>query len=74
MFSFDQDQKVNKKNYKWLKYWPKSLVHNYCFKVVSIEGHVMPPHFFPQGLGVNFDTYIDVMGIFVEPSSPDPNS
>ena len=35
--------------------------------VVSNEGHVMPPHFFPQGLRVNSAAYIDVLGTAVKP-------
>lgn len=30
-------------------------------RVVSSAGHVIPPHFFPQGLGVNAARYIEVL-------------
>ena len=35
--------------------------------VVNNEGHVMPPHFFPQGLRVNSAAYIGVLGTVVKP-------
>ena len=35
--------------------------------VVSNEGHVMPLHFFPQGLKVNLAAYIDVLSTVVKP-------
>ena len=35
--------------------------------VVSNEGHVMPPHFFPQGLRVNSAIYIEVLETVVKP-------
>ncbi|EFN86287.1 hypothetical protein EAI_08893, partial [Harpegnathos saltator] len=35
--------------------------------VVSNEGHVMPPHFFRQGLRVNAAAYIEVLETVVKP-------
>ena len=35
--------------------------------VVKNEGHVMPPHFFPQRLRVNAAAYIEVLEAVVEP-------
>ena len=35
--------------------------------VASIEGRVMPPHFFPQGLRVDSAAYNDVLGTIVKP-------
>jgi len=35
--------------------------------VVSNEGHVMPSHFFPQGLWVNAAAYIAVLEAVVKP-------
>ena len=34
--------------------------------VVSNEGHVMPPHFFQEGLRVNSATYIEVLDTVVK--------
>jgi len=35
--------------------------------VVSNEGHVMPPHFFSQGLRVNAAAYIEALETVVKP-------
>ena len=35
--------------------------------VIRNEGHVMPPHFFRQGLRVNAVTYIEVFEAVVKP-------
>ncbi len=35
--------------------------------VISSEGNIMPPHFFPQGLKVNQDMYLDVLRDVVVP-------
>ena len=35
--------------------------------VVSNEGHVMPPHIFPQCLRVNATAYIEVLETIVKP-------
>lgn len=66
--NFDQDQKVNKKNDRWLcnnssevpathTKFPATVM---VLGILSNEGHVMPPHFFPQGLKVDSVAYIEV--------------
>lgn len=35
--------------------------------VISNDGYVMPPHFFPQGLRVNAAAYIEVLEAVVKP-------
>ena len=50
-----------------------TVMHTKCpssvmvFGVVSSEGHIMPPYFFPQGLRINADAYIDVLKMVVKP-------
>ena len=74
--NFDQDQKTNRRNDRWLcaspsevprvmhtKYPPTVMV----LGVVSSEGHVMPPYIFPQGLRVNAAGYINVLKTVVKP-------
>lgn len=60
--SFDQDQKVNRRNDRCLcgdtKDVPKVMRTKFpaivmILEVVSNKTDVMPPHFFPQGLRVN---------------------
>ena len=36
-------------------------------RVISNEENIMPLHFFPQGLRVNYVHYIDALNIFVKP-------
>jgi inhibitor of nuclear factor kappa-B kinase subunit alpha len=74
--NFDQDQKVNRRNDRWLcndpsevptvmhTKFPASLM---VLGVVSSEGHVMPPHFFEQGLRLNADGYVNVLQTVVKP-------
>jgi DDE superfamily endonuclease len=74
--NFDQDQKVNRKNDRWLCSDPSEVpivMHTkfpssvMVFGVVTNEGHVMPPYFFPQGLRVNADAYIETLDTIVKP-------
>ena len=74
--NFHQDQKVNRRNDRWLCADPSKVprvmhtkfpVTVMALGVVSNEGHVMPPHFFLQGLRVNSAAYIDVLGTVVKP-------
>ena len=74
--NFTQDQKVNKKNNRWLCSDPKEVPIVMATKfpatvmvlgVVSNEGDVMPPHFFPKGLKINTDEYIKVLEEVVKP-------
>ena len=72
----DQDRKVNRKNDRWLcsnptevstvmqtKFFSSVMV----LEVISSEGHVMPPHFFQEGLWVNADGCIRVLETEVRP-------
>jgi len=74
--NFIQDQKVNRQNDRWLCDDPfkvPTVMHTKCpssvmvLGVVSSEGHIMPPYFFPQGLRINADAYIDVLRTVVKP-------
>lgn len=74
--NFDQDQKVNRRNDRWMCKDPSEVPRIMQNKfpasvmvlgVVSSEGHVMPPHFFPQGLRVNSAAYIEVLKTVVKP-------
>jgi len=73
--NFDQDQKVNRRNDR-LCADPSEVPHVMHTKlpatvmvleVVSNERHVMPSHFFPQGLRVNATAYIAVLEAVVKP-------
>lgn len=74
--NFAQDQKLNRRNDRWLCSDPFEMPRVICTKfpsivmvldVVSNEGHVIPPHFFPQGLRVNAAAYIEVLETVVKP-------
>lgn len=74
--NFDQDQKVNRRNDRWLCNDPSevpTVMHTkfpatvMVLGVVSNEGHVMPPHFFRQGLRVTSAAYIEVLDTVVKP-------
>lgn len=74
--NFDQDQKINRRNDRWLCSEPTEVPRVMHTKfpatvmvlgVVSNEGHVMPPHFFSQGLRVNAAAYIEVLESVVKP-------
>ena len=74
--SFDQDQKINRRNDSWLCGDSSDILHVIHTKfletvmvlgVVRNEGQVIPPHFFHQGLQVNATTYIDVLEAVVNP-------
>jgi DNA-binding Lrp family transcriptional regulator len=74
--NFSQDQKVNKKNNRWLcadirevpvvmsTKFPTTVM---VLGVVSNEDDVMPPHFFPRGLKINTEEYIRVLREVVKP-------
>jgi len=72
--NFDQDQKVNRRNDRWLCADPSEVPHVMHTKfpatvmvlgVMSNEGHVIPPHFFSQGLRMNA-AYIAVLEAVVK--------
>lgn len=74
--NFSQDQKVNKKNNRWLCSDPSDVPIVMATKfpatvmvlgVVSNKGDVMPPHVFEAGLRVNADVYLDVLRNTVKP-------
>lgn len=74
--NFNQDQKVNSKNNRWLCDDPTEvpIVMQTKFPatvmtlaVVSNKGDVMPPHFFEAGLKINTDVYIEVLSNVVKP-------
>ena len=44
--------------------FPKTVM---VLGIISNEGHVMPPHFFPQGLRLNANGYIEVLETVVKP-------
>jgi hypothetical protein len=74
--NFSQDQKVNRKNNRWLcaditevpivmaTKFPATVM---VLGVVSNEGDVMPPHFFAKGLKINAEEYIKVLRDVVKP-------
>jgi transposase-like protein len=74
--NFSQDQKVNKKNNRWLcsdatkvpvvmaTKFPSSVM---VLGVISNEGDVMPPHFFAKGLRLNSEEYVKVLDQVVKP-------
>lgn len=74
--NFDQDQKVNRRNDRWLCKSPDEVPRVMHTKfpstvmvlgVVSSEGDVMPPFFFQRGLRVNASEYIKVLEDTVKP-------
>ena len=74
--NFSQDQKVNKKNNRWLCSEPTDVPIVMTTKfpatvmvlgVVSDKGDVMPPHLFEASLRVNAEVYLDVMINIVKP-------
>lgn len=74
--NFVQDQKVNRRNDRWLCKGPdevSTVMHTkfpasvMVLGVVSSEGDVMPPHFFSQGLRVNAAAYTEVLDRVVKP-------
>ena len=73
---FDQEQKINRRNDRCLCGDPSDVPHVVHTKfpgtvmvleVVNNEGHVIPPHFFRQGLRMNSATYIEVLEAIVRP-------
>ena len=74
--NFTQDQKVNRKNNRWIcedrndvpivmsTKFPATVM---VLGVISNEGDVMPPFFFPKGLKINADEYLKVMNDVVKP-------
>ena len=74
--NFNQDQKVNSQNNRWLCEDPEEVpivmktkfpAQVMVLGVVSNEGDVMPPHVFAQGLKINTEVYIDVLSNVVKP-------
>ena len=74
--NFDQDQKVNRRNDRWLCQDPEDVPHVMHTKfpatvmvlsVVSNQGDVMPPHFFKKGHRVNAEEYVKVLRDVVKP-------
>jgi inhibitor of nuclear factor kappa-B kinase subunit alpha len=74
--NFDQDQKINRRNDRWICRDPEDVpivMHTkfpasiMVLGVVSSDGDVMPPHFFETGLRLNADKYIDVLATVVKP-------
>jgi hypothetical protein len=74
--NFTQDQKINRRNNRWLCSDPSEVpiimstkfpANVMVLGIVSNEGDVMPPHFFPKGLKVNTDEYIKVLEEVVKP-------
>lgn len=74
--NFQQDQKVNRRNNRWLcesvtnvpivmktKFTATVMV----LGVVSNEGDIMDPYFFSQGLKINADVYLEVLRDVVVP-------
>ena len=74
--NFSQDQKVNRKNDRWLCSDPEEVPIVMATKfpatvmvlgVVSNKGDVMPPHVFEAGLKVNTEVYLNVLATVVKP-------
>lgn len=68
--NFCQKQKLNRSNDRWLARSPflvpkitraKYQLHVMVFTVISNNVHVMPPHFYEDGLQLNVDCYIKMM-------------
>ena len=74
--NFSQDQKVNSRNNRWLCDDPSEVpivmktkfpATVMCMGVISNKGDVMLPHFFPTGLKINTDVYLDLLNNVVKP-------
>ncbi|QQP37208.1 Transposable element tcb2 transposase [Caligus rogercresseyi] len=66
--NFNQDQKVNKKNNRWLCSDPSEVPIVMATKFpATVMGDVMPPHVFEAGLRVNSKVYLDVLKNIVKP-------
>jgi hypothetical protein len=74
--NFSQDQKVNKKNNRWLcvdiSEVPVAMATKFPATVmvlgmVNNEGDVMPPHIFAKGLKINTEEYTKVLKEVVKP-------
>ncbi len=74
--NFTQDQKVNRKNNRWLCSDPTEVpivmstkfpANVMVLGVISNKGDVMPPHIFAKGLKINTDEYLKVMEDVVKP-------
>ena len=68
--NFMQDQKVNRRNNRWLCSDPTEVPIVMATKfpanvmvlgIMSNKGDIMPPHIFPKGLRVNTDEFINVL-------------
>ncbi len=74
--NFSQDQKVNRRNNRWIcadrsnvpivmaTKFPATVM---VLGVVSNQGDVMPPHFFPKGRKINTQEYLTVLKEVVKP-------
>ena len=67
---FVVDQHHNRRNMRWIAVSPENVPPIMRSKnpsgvmvmgLVSNEGHVMDPYFFPQGLKINTEVYLDVL-------------
>jgi hypothetical protein len=74
--NFRQDQKVNKKNNRWLFADISEVPFVMAIKfpatvmilgVVRNEGDMMPPHIFTKGLKINTEEYLKVLKEVVRP-------
>ena len=74
--NFDQDQKINQRNDKWLCGDPSDVprvMHTKCtvtvmvLGVVSNERRFVPTSFFRQSIRMNATTYIEVLEAVVKP-------
>ena len=73
--NFSQDHKVNTRNSSvsavtqptFLLSWRASSLQLTVIGVVSSEGHVMPPHFFPKGLWIAVQNYLSVLRDVIKP-------
>ena len=74
--NFIQGLKMNRQIDRWLSEDPSdvpTVMHGkfhasvMVLGVVSSEGHVMPPYFFPKGLRISADDYTNVLSTVVKP-------
>ena len=74
--NFDQDEKINIRNDRFLcqdPYEVSRIMYNkfsttlMVLEVVSHKGYVIPPYFFPQRLRVNSTAYIEVLQVVIKP-------
>ena len=74
--NFDQDQKVNRRNDRWICRSPEEVpvimktkfpLTIMVLGIISSDGDVMPPHFFEPGTRLTADSYVDVLTNVVKP-------